>query len=194
MSMGREGTPEEYTGEPQLRPEYAARYSPSYETVIKHLPEPRECNTVVDLGCGVGNFAKVFLGVGYTKYLGIDFSPAIINYARERVPEATFIVGDLRSKETYEIFQKYRIFVSLEVLEHIENDLEVIKNIPCGSLVIFSVPNFDGPFHVRHFESMVEVFERYSPFLDFEENKIFICRQFIQARYFHFKCIRNAFS
>jgi len=189
--MGREGTAEEYSGESQIKPEYPARYALLYKTAISYLPKPEDCSTVVDLGCGTGNLATVFLEPGYTKYLGIDFSPPTIQYARERVPGVPFIVGDLRDKEIQTIFPWHRIFIALETLEHIENDLDIIRSIPCGSLVIFSVPNFDGPFHVRHFKSMSEVFERYATLLDFKENKVIICPQFLQGRYFLFKCIRN---
>jgi SAM-dependent methyltransferase len=46
---------------------------------------------VVDLGCGSGIWAKALADSGY-EVVGVDLSPAMIELARERVPEATFHV------------------------------------------------------------------------------------------------------
>jgi SAM-dependent methyltransferase len=44
---------------------------------------------VIDLGCGTGILAEIVCNSGYD-VLGIDLSPAMIELARERVPEARF--------------------------------------------------------------------------------------------------------
>ena len=49
---------------------------------------------VVDLGCGSGIWARELARAGYD-VLGIDISPAMIEIARKRVPQATFRVGSL---------------------------------------------------------------------------------------------------
>lgn len=51
---------------------------------------------VVDLGCGSGIWASELSRAGYD-VLGIDLSPAMIEIARERVPEAEFRVASLLS-------------------------------------------------------------------------------------------------
>ena len=40
----------------------------------------------------------------------------------------------------------------IETLEHLD-DLQVIENIPQGKNIIFSVPTFDDPAHVRVYPS-----------------------------------------
>src|SRR5262249_27691548 len=47
---------------------------------------------VVDLGCGSGIWAKELADAGY-QVLGVDISPAMIELACQRVPEAQFHVG-----------------------------------------------------------------------------------------------------
>ena len=47
---------------------------------------------VVDLGCGSGIWAKALVDAGY-QVVGVDKSPAMIEIARQRVPEATFHVA-----------------------------------------------------------------------------------------------------
>jgi len=165
--MGREGEPWEYIG--AYKDGVFDRLLPLYKSVVKYLPLPHEADTIVDLGCGIGMFTEVVFKAGYTKYIGIDFSPTMIGRSKKRVPEAKFIIGDLRDKETQKIIENYKIFVSLEVLEHIENDLDIIAAIPVNSLVIFSVPNFGGEFHVRHFNSEIEVIKRYNKLLRFDK-------------------------
>jgi SAM-dependent methyltransferase len=46
---------------------------------------------IVDLGCGSGIWAKELTDSGY-EVVGVDLSPAMIELARQRVPEATFHV------------------------------------------------------------------------------------------------------
>src|SRR5262252_1578743 len=47
---------------------------------------------VIDLGCGSGIWAEELARAGYD-VLGVDISPAMIELARRRVPEAQFRVG-----------------------------------------------------------------------------------------------------
>jgi len=186
--MGREGKAKEYVGDSYLKPKIFRRYLPIYKKAISYLPPVEECSTVVDLGCGVGYFAKVFFEMGYLKYIGIDFSQNMIEKSKKQVPSATFILGDLKNEEIYKIIQKHKIFVILETLEHIEKDLDVIKNIPKESLVIFSVPNFDGKFHVRYFKNADEVIKRFENFLEFKD--IYI-NKMKHLEFFLFKSIRK---
>lgn len=53
---------------------------------------------VVDLGCGSGILAEALCNSGYD-VLGIDISPAMIDMARRRVPEARFRCESLLSAE-----------------------------------------------------------------------------------------------
>lgn len=48
---------------------------------------------VIDLGCGAGRDAAVFIQNGFD-YTGIDASAGMLNVARERVPEGTFLQMD----------------------------------------------------------------------------------------------------
>jgi SAM-dependent methyltransferase len=52
--------------------------------------------TVLDLGCGAGTFCRMAADAGAT-VTGIDAAPALVEIARERVPEGQFDVGDIQS-------------------------------------------------------------------------------------------------
>lgn len=133
--------------------------------------------TIVDLGCGIGSFIKYLKEFGYRNYIGIDFSEKAIKRAKERYPEYNFICGNLlNNKEIQEKINENKCFVSFEVLEHIENDIKVIKLLPPKSLFIFSVPNITGHGHVRNFNNHDEVFNRYNKYLEFTKQKYTITK------------------
>jgi SAM-dependent methyltransferase len=48
---------------------------------------------VADLGCGTGTLTRLLTDEGHAVD-GLDFSPEMVRRAREKVPEATFVVGD----------------------------------------------------------------------------------------------------
>ncbi len=53
---------------------------------------------VADLGCGTGTMTRLLVDHGYSAD-GIDFSPAMIERATAKVPEARFAVGDASSPD-----------------------------------------------------------------------------------------------
>jgi cyclopropane fatty-acyl-phospholipid synthase-like methyltransferase len=62
--------------------------------VLARLPEG---NDVLELGCGPG-MAAAQLSAG-RRYVGVDLSEGQISIARVRVPDATFVHGDLTAME-----------------------------------------------------------------------------------------------
>jgi 2-polyprenyl-3-methyl-5-hydroxy-6-metoxy-1,4-benzoquinol methylase len=94
------------------------------------------------------------------EYRGFDFSEVAVRMACARTShEECFFVADARRSISYE--QPYDTIVCLEVLEHIERDLDVIANWHPGCHCICSVPNFDYPTHVRWFRHEAELVSRY---------------------------------
>ena len=47
-------------------------------------------SVIIDFGCGYGRSLGELLDAGYDNLIGLDFSPAMIQAARERYPEITF--------------------------------------------------------------------------------------------------------
>lgn len=129
---------------------------------------PREAN-VLELGCGTGQVAKALSDRGVRSYVGIDFSHEAIRQAKERNHDLTFVQDLVCNAHCY----SYDTVIGLEVLEHIDDDLVTVENIHSGSLCILSVPDFDGPSHVRFFETEDVVALRYSKyFKDLSVEKI----------------------
>lgn len=139
-------------------------YFPLFKEVTRTL-RANGVRSVFEVGCGTGGFAHMWLDTGGAAYRGFDFSEVAVARAKARTqrPEL-FFVGDARLAETY--LGEFDSIVCTEVLEHIENDLEVVEHWKPGAFCACSVPNFDAENHVRVFSSKAQVVERYSPFID----------------------------
>jgi len=136
---------------------------PTYEKLLKMSEGP-----LLEVGCGTGQFAAWVQN--RMKYvLGIDFSKVGVEMARERCPDLDFVHGDIFDHA--EIFSSlnYRTVIMYEVLEHIENDLGLLELIPHGKKIVFGVPNYDAMGHVRYFEDIQDVKDRYGKHIMFAD-------------------------
>lgn len=133
-------------------------YYPIWEKISNLIYENEK---IIDLGCGVGQLAELLIKEGKTYLLGIDFSEIAINKAKEKNLYCDFIIRNLLEEETYDLIQEGEIFLCCEVLEHIEKDLSIIKNLKKGKRLIFTVPNFLSKGHVRCFKNEEEIKKRY---------------------------------
>lgn len=136
-------------------------YVPVWNKVI-NIFNDKKFKSVVDIGCGPGQFAEYALKkMPELVYTGFDFSSVAISQARRRTGGAEFIVGNAFSSQLL-IENAADVYILLEVLEHIEQDLELLGSMPSGASIVFSVPNFDSFGHVRFFLDKEEVFDRYA--------------------------------
>jgi len=146
---------------------------------------------VVDLGSGAGQFAEcLFETTGIQYYKGLDFSEKAVRMSRERLVDKRideylgsgddkrweFNVVDLNALAGFHSQAFFRFgdadvwtFTILEVLEHVEKDLEILSLVPEGSPVVISVPSFDDEAHCRHFTSKESVVFRYSPYIQIKQ-------------------------
>ena len=111
---------------------------------------------VLDLGCGTGQFANMLVD----------------NDMANKVVKGNFYQGDLYDKAIYDKHE-YDTVVCLEVLEHINRDLEVLSNISKGTNIIITVPSYDSIGHVRHFNNINSVISRYKDSFNIIGSKTF---------------------
>lgn len=121
--------------------------------------------SVLDIGCGPGQFALLLSDRGLPHYHGIDLSEEAIRLAQAGCPRYSFTMADALTTDVFENFQ-YDTVISLEFLEHVHNDLSVLERIPRGKRFLGTVPNFPYESHVRHFNNDREVLDRYGRFFD----------------------------
>ncbi|WP_017472924.1 class I SAM-dependent methyltransferase [Amphibacillus jilinensis] len=142
-------------------------YFPIWKQAIEAL-EMNDKPKILELGCGVGQFAQFLFTYPIDRYMGIDYSEEAIKQAKASNPshKDCFIVDDIY--ETTWLDSDYQIVILFEVLEHLEHDLAVLDRIKKDSQICLSVPNFDSASHVRYFPTEQAVIERYQHHLQIE--------------------------
>lgn len=125
-----------------------SRYYHIYNKIGKIVQDDK----VLDIGCGLANL-KNFV----KNYYGFDFSKKTIKKSKG----ANVWVGNAYDQGNYGDFDFY---VMTEVLEHVD-DYRVLKNIPNGKRIIFSVPSFPDESHLRVYTEGL-IHKRYDEILD----------------------------
>lgn len=137
-------------------------YYPSWQQAMSYLLPLNRDTSILEIGCGPGQFANMLFDNGFTNYIGFDYAAEGVALAKQNNPERAnqFVVGDAFQTELME--KEYGLVICFEVLEHVQNDLELLQRIRPGTRMLLSVPNFNDPYHVRFFKNEGEVRERYS--------------------------------
>jgi len=153
--------------EPAMLPLEESPWLPIYQPASWMLANS---SPVVDLGCGTGRFAEQLRRRGVKSYEGLDFSPKAIDECRRYLAGADhfrFDVVDLREWEPDPDRWGATAYTCLETLEHLEDDVDLVRRIPVGHEFIFSVPNFGGAAHLRVFQNVNDAWKRYGHLLEF---------------------------
>ena len=132
---------------------------------------------ILDVGCGTGRFAKRAIDCGCS-VIGVDFSAVAVEKARAYIPAAKFICLDLEdpNDDLFKILD-YDVLVLSEILEHVEDDLGLLNQIPAGKQLFLTVPNFKGEGHTRWFDSEKDMRKRYA-------HTLWICDTTTHERWF----------
>ncbi len=108
------------------------RIQPGVQKILNGIGRDR---TILDLGCGNGEFARQLADAGHAApYLGVDFSLPLLGYAA-RVPEhfsARFLELDITLRQWSVISGQYSVITAFAVLHHIPGEgtrLGILKNV-----------------------------------------------------------------
>ncbi|MDA1354056.1 MAG: class I SAM-dependent methyltransferase [bacterium] len=129
-------------------------------------------DSIVELGCGPGHFASLlarYLPADFKQYTGIDFSDVSVAQCGEKVSDSrfSFITEDLSSYDFTSHFKGSSLVVSHEFFEHIYFELDLFAKMPSGTPILFSVPSYDDPAHMKYFTSAESVASFYRDQLSF---------------------------
>ena len=167
---GREQT-QKYYEEKYITPYHIDVYKPVFKKSLRilNMLKPTKDVGILDVGCGMGEFAKYLRKESFTNYLGFDISTSGIDLAKKRIPEwdEKFIVHS--AYELEDIDFDYKVVVAIEVLEHI-NDLKFISQLKSGTLLIGSVPNYwsSNDEHLRVYPNKLNIWWRFKKYMSFK--------------------------
>lgn len=172
-----------------------ANYTRHYESmaVIERLPDDLERvkrdrlprwidavpkdSRVLDAGCAQGHLLAALHRVGFTQLTGVDLSSALLQAARERVPEAQFIESDVCAFLAGRPSESFDLIFFHDVLEHLPRDATIpilqsfYRVLAPGGRLSVRVPNMGALIggynsaidftHVTHFteHSLLQVLE-----------------------------------
>jgi SAM-dependent methyltransferase len=131
--------------------------------VVPFVLELLGSKSVVDVGCGIGTWLKVFEENGISAILGIDGS--YVDKSLLKIDKHNFVDFDL--EKVYHTDRKFDLAISLEVAEHLSIDssdvfVKTITNL--SDTVIFSaaIPEQGGQNHINEQEPKywIEKFEK----------------------------------
>lgn len=122
-----------------------AGYEKALDTVVR-LAAPMPGMSVLDVGTGTGNLALRFAERG-CRLTCTDFSEAMLTKAREKLPEAQFVLQDLSADWPAQLSQRFDRIVSAYVFHHFDlsrktslaSDIVAQHLAPGGKLVIADV-------------------------------------------------------
>lgn len=114
--------------------------------------------SVLELGCGVGQFAHLLNDERQVKYKGVDFSEVAI----ERCKKLKLKGYEFEQADIYELeyINDSDVIVALETLEHLD-DLRVLDRIEKGKKLIISLPTFNNEAHLIWFDDAKKIIDRY---------------------------------
>jgi len=125
--------------------------------LIGFLP-PDKSISITDVGCGTGQLLQMLEHYNYCNLMGFDFSDIALKEAIEKTQFASIYYGNIHNTRVIS-----DVIICTEVLEHIENDCEVLEKFEAKQIII-TVPEFNDPAHVRYFESVEDVRLRYGKY------------------------------
>jgi SAM-dependent methyltransferase len=126
------------------------------------LPQIKECQSFLDVGCGTGSFFNFLQGQGYVKesMAGMDISSVARDYCYDKL--RIFCHCDIHSPSS-----NFDMITCFHTLEHLENPKETIDFLysKTNKYLIVAVPLNDGEWreHIQNFtvESIKEIFSKY---------------------------------
>jgi SAM-dependent methyltransferase len=126
--------------------EPSAWAAPLYAQVLERA-EVGPGRTLLDLGCGAGELARMAVDKGAV-VTGIDLDEAAVAAAAERVPEGSFTVGDAHEPPP----GPFDAAVAVQLVAHVANPVALLKAAAAvAPLVVVTVWGRDAECDVRAF-------------------------------------------
>ncbi len=119
-------------------------HQPMYLDHIRKILSDNKVTSILDVGCGDGNFSESLSEYGFTVY-GFDLEPSGIMKAQSR-GKGQFVLGDIYSdyKNLFKRDVNFDAVISVEVIEHLYDPKKFLYNcnkiLPLEGLLLITTP------------------------------------------------------
>lgn len=136
------------------KPEIKRIYENRRKIILNSLNKARKLSkgkiNVLDLGCGDGYWLQFLSQQGDINLTGVDYNHLRIERAKEICPNIEILCDDINNST---IDKKFDFILFNHVLEHIEDDLQILNSIKRimheNTILLIGVPNEGSPFHQK---------------------------------------------
>ena len=132
--------------------EYDKKYysTKSADIIVSKIIEIFNPKSVVDIGCGTGNWLNSFMNFGIDDVLGLDLS----SLEQDKLLIPLDQRKTINVMEEFDLKRKFDLAITLEVAEHIPQDsADIFVNnlVNHSDIIIFSsaIPNQGGDGHIN---------------------------------------------
>lgn len=140
--------------------------------LLLKMLESYNFQTVFEFAGAEGDLAELILTNRPVKlYVLTDLLPEAVEYSKERLKRFDVTKCEVLNMEKTQVKEKFDLYIST-ALEHASNDVEIIRNLPKGALVVLSLPSFPDIDHYIYFENSDAVKKRYGRYLEFLDESI----------------------
>ena len=131
-------------------------------SVVRRIVDRLAPKTILEIGCGQGAFGARL--ASRARYLAVEPDATSFAVAKSRIETAGGLVRNATS-EAIDTGTTYDLVCAFEVLEHLEDDLAVVKSwrglVSPGGHLLLSMPAWQERFN--SWDTMVGHYRRYSP-------------------------------
>jgi SAM-dependent methyltransferase len=130
--------------------EYNLRFKVQALELMRGLPLPPDKISVLDFGCGRGEFLQMLKGAGFA-CVGVDFDSVCVKLSSQYAPCYQAAVENVRQTLKGQLFD---VVTCLHVLEHIENPRQAVEELKhlTRRWLILAVPNLAIPIRLARGE------------------------------------------
>lgn len=116
---------------------------PVYRHILERITIRAETR-VLDVGCGAGRFCRMAADRG-ARVSGLDATPALIEIARERIPDGDFRVGDMEdlpwADDSFDLLTGFNsFFIAADMLNALAEARRVVRPGAPVAMTVFGRP------------------------------------------------------
>lgn len=116
---------------------------PVYRHVLERVPVGPN-SRVLDIGCGAGRFCRIVADRG-ARISGLDATPALVEIARERIPDGDFAVGDMEDlpwpDESFDLVTGFNsFFIAANIVDALAEARRAVRTEGAVAMTVFGRP------------------------------------------------------